>query len=1151
MIPPSLSRIFSALIGYAPAAILIVSTAIGLFIYDISRTADEFLDSNYLHHMDTRSIIKANLLVQRGVGKATVALQSDDQDAFYSALDQLDGALTFQFSRVKSRGLPDEATRLIEELLQDFERLGVRFFTKGDTSVLAEVQRLQEKADRIFSMLAADDNRNWTETVSESAEKNHTLHQLYIFFFFLILFLGGIVVLVAIAARQSRRAERSLQILAQELESRIEERTEELSVAYQELAGQTKLLQKILDTIPAPIFYKDAEGVYLGCNKAFEAYIGLPASKVIGSTVYDVAPKELADVYYLADNDLIQSGGTQVYEASVRYADTSQHDVIFHKAVFHNDDGTPGGQVGAMLDITDRKKAEAALIKNEQLFHGMFDQSFSFIALLSPEGTLLEVNHTAMKGLPVAKDVVLGRSFWETPWWQHSANAQTLLRREIESAASGEVVRFETTNRVGGGLLDIDCTLKPILNDQQDVIYVIAEGRDISKIKQHEKILLSIAEGISSGMDGNFFSSLVLTMSEIMEADYAFVGQFKAGQSDSIETLAYCEARIAQKNFIYSLENTPCQEVFSRKKICSYPEGAARLFPEDLPLQKMGIEGYVGIPLISTGGEVLGILVSLFRRPMGDVATVEQLVKIFGTRAANELERQQNLRRLKESEENFRTIFQTSPDAAVVSRFEDGCIIDCNDGFTTYTGYKKEEVLGKNSLDIGLWVNYEDRDKMYELLKRDGFVENFEFPCRKKDGTIGTALLSLRTFKLRGDPHMLVVNRDITEIKKAQQALLESEKRYRELYTQFQVLLDGIPDALLLFSRKLKVVWANQGAANHFSRPVEELEGLSCNDVWCGHLKDCVECMDEVFVKGQTLDKSTKSGDGRYWGVKTFPIKDAAGRVVNAIQIASDITEKIRLREQANQASRLAALGELSAGVAHEINNPNAQLLLNIPLLGEALADSLPILDEYRDSQGDFRLAGVSYAKMRQEVPRLLNGMQDAAERIRTIVDDLKNFARDENIDQGQEFSLNDALETAVRLSGNTIKNSTHSFEVVYGEGLPQIVCVRQRIEQVLVNLIINACQSLPDPDCAILVRTWHDETQNKVICEVCDEGVGMSEEILAHVTDPFFTTRREVGGTGLGLSISARIIREHGGELTITSQEGQGSRVVVSFNVK
>jgi len=119
------------------------------------------------------------------------------------------------------------------------------------------------------------------------------------------------------------------------------------------------LLQTVINAIPTPIFYKNNAGVYMGCNEAFEKCFGLPREKIVGNNVYGVAPKDLADIYFAADESLLVAGGTQTYETSVRFADGSRHEVIFHKEVFHRPDGLIGGLVGTLVDITERKRAEA------------------------------------------------------------------------------------------------------------------------------------------------------------------------------------------------------------------------------------------------------------------------------------------------------------------------------------------------------------------------------------------------------------------------------------------------------------------------------------------------------------------------------------------------------------------------------------------------------------------------------------------------------------------------------------------------------------------------------------------------------------------------------------------------------------------------
>jgi PAS domain S-box-containing protein len=133
--------------------------------------------------------------------------------------------------------------------------------------------------------------------------------------------------------------------------------------AEEALKKQLKMTETLLDAIPVPVFYKDANGIYTGCNRVFAAFLGKPKSEIIGKNVYEVAPPDLADVYHHADEELIHHPGTQVYETSVVYADGTRHDVIFSKATYLNEDGTVGGIIGTILDITKRKKIERELVK--------------------------------------------------------------------------------------------------------------------------------------------------------------------------------------------------------------------------------------------------------------------------------------------------------------------------------------------------------------------------------------------------------------------------------------------------------------------------------------------------------------------------------------------------------------------------------------------------------------------------------------------------------------------------------------------------------------------------------------------------------------------------------------------------------------------
>lgn len=272
-------------------------------------------------------------------------------------------------------------------------------------------------------------------------------------------------------------------------------------------------------------------------------------------------------------------------------------------------------------------------------------------------------------------------------------------------------------------------------------------------------------------------------------------------------------------------------------------------------------------------------------------------------------------------------------------------------------------------------------------------------------------------------------------------------------------------------------------------------------------------------------------------------------------ELALEVSERKRTMEELKQhqdkliqADKMASLGILVAGVAHEINNPNGLILLNMPILREVYRDAGEILDDrYRD-QGDFNLGGLPYSRMRDEVPHLLEEMQEGANRIRRIVEELKNFARRDTSAATDAIDFNAVVQAAVRLVDSSLHSSTNRFEARYAPTIPPIHGNAQRIEQVVVNLLLNACQSLPDMEHGIFLTTFHDQAAGTVVFKLTDEGGGIAPEHLAHLTDPFFTTKRETGGTGLGLSVSSTIVNDYGGSLEFDSTPGVGTTVTLTL---
>ncbi|WP_240936026.1 transporter substrate-binding domain-containing protein [Billgrantia bachuensis] len=265
-------------------------------------------------------------------------------------------------------------------------------------------------------------------------------------------------------------------------------------------------------------------------------------------------------------------------------------------------------------------------------------------------------------------------------------------------------------------------------------------------------------------------------------------------------------------------------------------------------------------------------------------------------------------------------------------------------------------------------------------------------------------------------------------------------------------------------------------------------------------------------------------------------------------EVAARTAELRQHQQQLIQADKMASLGVLVSGVAHEINNPSSLLLLNLPVLRDAYADAEPILEAHYRAHGDFPFGGLPYSRMREEIPGMIDDMHEGARRIKRIVGDLKDFARQGGDEQAESFDLNAVVATAVRLVDNSIRQATSRFETQYASDLPALSGNAQRIEQVVINLVLNACQALEQPAQGIRLTTRHDRAQGRVELEVCDQGRGIAPDAMHRLTDPFFTTRRECGGTGLGLSVSAGIVSEHQGSLTFDSHPGQGTRVTLSL---
>jgi PAS domain S-box-containing protein len=295
-------------------------------------------------------------------------------------------------------------------------------------------------------------------------------------------------------------------------------------------------------------------------------------------------------------------------------------------------------------------------------------------------------------------------------------------------------------------------------------------------------------------------------------------------------------------------------------------------------------------------------------------------------------------------------------------------------------------------------------------------------------------------------------------------------------------------------------------------------------------------------------------GEIRWLRSKIFPIPDTDGGTTRVAGITEDITARIAAaeREKDNQrkliqADKLISLGTLAAGVAHEINNPNHLLRLNAQALEQIWSQLRQQLDDVVPEISSISIGGMTMGQLDAEIPRLLGGMIGASDRIRDIVQHMKDFARTDTLDTDIPVRVAEVLGAAVSLLHNKLKNATDHLEIDIEEHLPPVKGNPLRLEQVFINLLMNAAEALPDKNAGIHV-CLRRQSPRQLELTIHDEGTGISAQVLEHVFDPFFTTKRDCGGLGLGLSISKTIIDAHGGELSFEPAQNGGTLTRVTL---
>ncbi len=251
-------------------------------------------------------------------------------------------------------------------------------------------------------------------------------------------------------------------------------------------------------------------------------------------------------------------------------------------------------------------------------------------------------------------------------------------------------------------------------------------------------------------------------------------------------------------------------------------------------------------------------------------------------------------------------------------------------------------------------------------------------------------------------------------------------------------------------------------------------------------------------------------------------------------------------QQQLQQAQKMETLGTLVAGVAHEINNPLNLIMYNLPLLKKIWKDFLPILIEQKKIHPDQKFGGLAYDFLEDNLGQLVADMELAAQRVAKTVADLKNYSKQSNVAEKSPIQVNTAVRNAMRLAKTTLRKSAVRVNLELRDNLPPIQGNLQSIEQIILNLLINAVQAIGHSPGEIQIRTGYQIRDGRVYINIQDNGKGVSSKLADKIFFPFVPDKQDEGGTGLGLSVTDTLVKAHQGEIMFESKSGHGTSFCV-----
>ena len=485
-------------------------------------------------------------------------------------------------------------------------------------------------------------------------------------------------------------------------------------------------------------------------------------------------------------------------------------------------------------------------------------------------------------------------------------------------------------------------------------------------------------------------------------------------------------------------------------------------------------------------------------------------------------ERKKFEKELKESEEKFRNLFERVRHGLFISSKE-GKFIDCNQALLEMVGYQDKEEFLKIDIAKDLYVNPEDRKTFQRLIEQHGFVKDLEVEFKKKNAEKITVLLTahVKRDEKRGVIGYEGLNIDISERKRMERELKEANEFLMKL-------IESSVDGIIVTNTKGDILMFNRGAENILEYKADEVVG-----------KMNIRSIYEPGVAKEVMEKLRSPDYGGVGKLTSFPIfhrrkdgeliegdlsasiiYDEKGKEIASVGIFKDLRERLRIERELQktqqallQSEKLAAMGRLTSQIAHELNNPIYGIMNTLELLKTEIPPE---------------------SKRRKILELSLSETQRLAEMLRNML----SFSKPEE-EKRRPIKMNELIEGILLVMEKQMRESNIKVETFFDDEIPEVMASTNQMRQVMLNMLKNAKEAMPKGG-TLTVKT--SKEVNKVLIHIQDTGVGIPEEIRDKIFEAFFTTKQKVKGVGLGLSVCYGIIKDHGGEIKVESEEGKGT---------